>query len=687
MLKRLQPRHQEEVQPPAIQRRAGWVSLGSDVEIVEETVKPTRFLISSLMCRKRREFSNPSYKFSDRDAHETILECRRFKDATYDLRKKEMDICVDAVPNTTSVATQTTWYQTVNSAVTYEPVDMDVVEKCITEESEEFGSFLQRVQIEYEYALTQNETLDVFEDDFAKLADEDSAWGSKTDDNLNVYNSFTTPFLSKGKRIPCIDWQPKTRGVFAVSVASKMSFEERVLESGQWHGGAILMWNFVDTIHPQMLLEAPNDVLCFKFNPQNPNLIAGGCLNGQVVVWDLTEAVEARKQKHKKVEGDDGTVVTTTIKYVFSSTIEASHKKAVTDLRWVDVGNEIDSKGNMVASESRLVHQFYTTAADGQVLFWDTRLKRDSRKLDIPWSPIYVIPIRHAAGAQTDAFATIHAITQIGSTSTAFIGTTEQGEVIRGDWQRAIDSARVSSGQTADDGVSHLPELVDACSYGHINHIVSFQRSPMFDDVFLTAGDSSFAIWKDGTHAPVFKSAYTSTTVTCARWSPTRASVIFVGKADGNVEIWDLLDQSHKPSMTSNVSPLPLQSMEFWHFHDGRVHAQLLAVGDDDGTARVLELPRKLTRPAQQQDEVVFMQAFVNAEVKRVAYVKERLEVRKHEARGKEIAQLQARSTSTAVALVSESDSAAEDAAEDLAFRADEEAFKKALGMVAAASN
>jgi len=32
----------------------------------------------------------------------------------------------------------------------------------------------------------------------------------------------------------------------------------------------------------KLLLEAPDDILCFKFNPSDPNIICAGCINGQV---------------------------------------------------------------------------------------------------------------------------------------------------------------------------------------------------------------------------------------------------------------------------------------------------------------------------------------------------------------------------------------------------------------------
>jgi hypothetical protein len=44
----------------------------------------------------------------------------------------------------------------------------------------------------------------------------------------------------------------------------------------------VLIWSFSDPIHPLILLEPPDDICSFKFNPSDPNIIAGGCINGQV---------------------------------------------------------------------------------------------------------------------------------------------------------------------------------------------------------------------------------------------------------------------------------------------------------------------------------------------------------------------------------------------------------------------
>jgi WD40 repeat protein len=36
------------------------------------------------------------------------------------------------------------------------------------------------------------------------------------------------------------------------------------------------------------LLETPIEVTTIEFHPENSNILIGGCLNGQIVVWDIT---------------------------------------------------------------------------------------------------------------------------------------------------------------------------------------------------------------------------------------------------------------------------------------------------------------------------------------------------------------------------------------------------------------
>jgi hypothetical protein len=42
--------------------------------------------------------------------------------------------------------------------------------------------------------------------------------------------------------------------------------------------------------------------------------------------------------------------------------------------------------------------------------------------------------------------------------------------------------------------------------------------------------------------------------ITDAEWSPSRPGVFFISKADGTIDIWDLLDRTHAPILTQSIS-------------------------------------------------------------------------------------------------------------------------------------
>lgn len=61
--------------------------------------------------------------------------------------------------------------------------------------------------------------------------------------------------------------------------------------------------------------------------------------------------------------------------------------------------------------------------------------------------------------------------------------------------------------------------------------------------------------------------------------------VLYLGRADGVLEVWDLLDRSHEPSMTGNPTSSAITSLSFSPAGapaapGGRAVQQLLAVGE-----------------------------------------------------------------------------------------------------------
>ena len=70
----------------------------------------------------------------------------------------------------------------------------------------------------------------------------------------------------------------------------------------------------------------------------------------------------------------------------------------------------------------------------------------------------------------------------------------------------------------------------------------------------------------------------------------TRPGVI-IPRADGAIEIWDLTDQSHKPSMAAPVASTAVTSMEF-----AKLGSRSMLAQDAGGNLHILEMPRTMRR-------------------------------------------------------------------------------------------
>ncbi|KAL3671141.1 WD repeat-containing protein 63, variant 2 [Phytophthora oleae] len=679
---------------------------------------------------------NADYKFSDRDADQCFVEWRQHKDPNYELTRLEQDVGLQGTPPLVDGTTQTSWFRSVNSALQYEPIVMEPARRRAEMDSDKIQAFLARVLPRVERALQQNETLDVFLDPFAHLLEEeDASLGNKNNENaMRELRSFTDLVYSKNKTLTAIDWHPRRHGVVAVAAAANASFARRLDLLDTVESSFILIWNFVDLIHPQIMLESPQDVLAMRFNPTAPHLVAAGLYNGQVLVWDFSKAEHllSKMKTAKPSSGSgsgSGTAATAStasskgrdddthkqvppVKPLYVSYIDVSHRRPVADLQWLPAGVEVNSRGHVVAStgaDAGAVNQFVTIAADGQVSFWDLRFKdpkyrgmtrakvdkagtsKDGVVPDVHFVPIYSISLskvdspgeltlqtlwlektRDDAGTGGEGGAPT-------LTSKFYCGT-EEGEFVYADWR---PHAPAKGGNKGEDGArgDEGAEYVQWLCRDHSRPVLGLCASPSFPNIFLTASESHFHLWNvsqqyDGgavenvpvaaTNGPIFVSPLTPSVVTCVAFSPSRPGVIFLGKADGMLEVWDFLDQSHRSSLSIGVTACALTSIEFrpqlvtannpnsnaanasaagtggagagrakatdvagargrnnagpgpagGNAPGTNVKQQLVAVGDQIGNLHILEVPRTLSRPTS--GERAAMEAYFKRESERM---------------------------------------------------------------------
>ncbi|KAJ3169656.1 WD repeat-containing protein 63 [Geranomyces variabilis] len=643
-----------------------WESYGSEREIEADWVVNSRELLNIQVSRRRRHFG-AACKFGDRDAHDGYSECKPYKDPTYEISRMELSQATQAIPDLADGSVQTAWFRPLNFAVQYEPATMSAEAQNAAMSSADIEDFLENVTIRFEKALQQNSTLDIFQDDYQELGEADMTIEQGAHTYLQEYQSFTDLMHSKDRCISCVDWHPTIKGVLAVSCTERLGFDERV-ERGLFlrsRRSLILLWSFHDPIHPQLILEAPEDIMCFKFNPHDPNIIAGGCITGQIVLWDISDhqdKLEISRKSAREGSGslpDDSTAATsagngpsgdeerepvtetTVVPCLAVSSIELSHRGPISDIDWLPKQMELGHNGELVEKPEHGHRELVTASADGQVAFWDTRFKKELKALDLVWRPFLRVPLSamdntfdysltkvsikrmqsekgpaEASAASVDGADKADAKAE--TFASKFFCATEEGDLIYADWIAEKASEEKAS------RVEH------AINY-HFGAMSDLHRSPFFPDILLSVGGWSFHIWREGvTTGPLLSAAPSSAYVICGRWSPTRPGVFYISKYDGSVEVWDLLDRSHSPSSVQNISGTAISYMAIRQYPGKSLaHNQFIAAGDDEGTLHILEVPRNLTKPSK--NEKAFVRGFFDREVRRLGYGKGRKEFRAKE--------------------------------------------------------
>ncbi|XP_067892433.1 dynein axonemal intermediate chain 3 isoform X2 [Heterodontus francisci] len=667
-----------------------WTDFGSGLEIKEETTEESPTKMKFMISRIRREFGAP-VSFEDRNDFETkdsYVECASYQDKNFSIKKLERDIGIQAVSKLEENSTQTEWTYPRNACTQYTPREFTQEDKDEILKSEALTTFVNSVALRFESALQQNEIMNVFYDDWRGLSEEDSTFGGKADCHLKEYQSFTDLQKSQGKQISYIEWHPAILGLVAVSVVEaitiqdRMNLTNRLLRSHSY----ILFWNFTDPIHPQIMLEAPDDIYSFQFCPTDPNIVAGSCKNGQVVLWDITEFSErlqgnlpAAKPDAVKSnllpELDPAPPCEVPIAHHCAvSSIEHGHKSLITDLYWLPDHFEITKFGVPCENADGNCIQLVTCSTDCSILFWDirrpkstTQTMQEKRKmekelpnpegvpdtfkhLDLYWKPMHRVTLPKVGTSgeyspmkismkekctdkvhekaqlnlkkgkgETLDYGTMDVpssrdLTNLTEINTfLFIGT-EDGEVTFVDWQVERD---IDTGKMTTPRPTH-------CYSAHDGPVNTVRRSPFFRDIVLTVGGWTFAIWKEGvTLGPLLHSACASKRYTTGYWSLSRPGVFIIGKEDGNIDIWDLLEKTHEPSQTQNISSVAISCIKPWII-SARQH--LLAVSDDFGTLHILEVPWALRYPLGQEKSNV--EAYFDREVKRLEYFEARKESR-----------------------------------------------------------
>ncbi|XP_028300642.1 dynein axonemal intermediate chain 3 isoform X2 [Gouania willdenowi] len=649
-----------------------WISLGSEKEIEEESVKESREKLQFRLSRARKKFGSSAI-FSDHTAYakDNFVEFVSNEDSRFSIKLMQRDCGVQAVPSLQSSSAQTQWKFQRNNYTQYQPRELSKEDAESLLKSESLKNFCNSILPRVLHALQQEEIMNVFLDDWKALAagDETTDWSRNISEDLVLHQAFTHTKYTKDKKVSCTHWHPSIYGVIAVALREKNAEQLDELPIFGTRSGYIVFYSFSDPSNAQLLLESPVDVCVFDFCPSDPNIIVGGCLNGQVILWDISAHVthllgmpsNSKTSTTSKCDHNDNKEnKTPVVRYCAMSALESSHKAPITDIQWLPPTFEVTRSGLPVENKHHLSVQIVSCSPDCTVLFWDVRLPKllnqaePDRKqhmeqkplinphavpetfkhLDRTWKPLFKVslpkidtkgdyaPLKfslqnytcnesageddkedHAPGQapnENNSVEVISDYSQLRAPSARthraledlntklFIGT-EDGEIVYTDWKMVKD----------DSGRLHSSKPL-FCINVHHWLVNTIQRSPFFKDIILTTGGRHFAIWREGLmDGPIIMSPSSELECTVGCWSLSRPAVFFIGKEDGSIEVWNLLENTTEPvRVNAHVTNDRITCIKPW---TGSSKQHFLSVTDNLGLLRVFEIPKSLHTPSRKE--------------------------------------------------------------------------------------
>lgn len=242
--------------------------------------------------------------------------------------------------------------------------------------------------------------IDMYRDDYNLIAKKD-------------FPRFQTPVLeelfcfadiskTKNRFVSSVSWHPHLSGIVAASYTFEtfstffpIAHETNVVQRTVIEKNPVLIWSFDDTLKPKLELFAPREVYCLSFCPYDSNVLIGGMVSGDIIIWDLKGCIERveieevltpeqarnRRMTQEFLNWMDTTDTDRIIQPAAVSSIEESHMEPITDIKWMPQNFYCTLGGQIKEAPDKSRRNFVTSSIDGSVCFWDLDFKPSDEDL------------------------------------------------------------------------------------------------------------------------------------------------------------------------------------------------------------------------------------------------------------------------------------------------------------------
>ncbi|CAD2087302.1 conserved Plasmodium protein, unknown function [Plasmodium vinckei brucechwatti] len=275
----------------------------------------------------------------------------------------------------------------------------------------------------------------------------------------------------------------------------------------------ILIWSYSNYMNPLYALISPYQISTAIVNEKDNNMVIAGSNNGLLIIWKLPPNYHGdfflnSKTNEKTIDVEP---------YLFSC-IEESHRREVTSLIFLSDKTLIISEKKISINSQKNCHLLFSVSVDGIILIWNaTNIERVKPKTEIKkkeieladelysFKPIFKINITRPNTECSLGFTYFHFL-EINSHTSQFFAFSEEGEYVIGNIYNCMQK---------DRNFSIVSE---------INSVIN-KRRILSNEIY-----------------------------SCCEFSQTKISVIYIGKTNGHIEIWNLLEQKKQCIHSVSIS-------------------------------------------------------------------------------------------------------------------------------------
>ncbi|ETW00348.1 hypothetical protein H310_06996 [Aphanomyces invadans] len=340
---------------------------------------------------------------------------------------------------------------------------------------------------------------------------------------------------AKKKQVTAVCWNPCFSDLFAVGYGSY-----DFLKQGS---GLVCCYSLKNTSHPEFIFATESGVMCLDFHPQQPALLAVGCYDGTVMVYDVRNKVN---------------------RPIYTSTIKTGkHTDPVWQVNWQeeDLAKELN---------------FFSISSDGRVANWIMS------KNELKMEPVMQLKLVNTV--KDDPEETSLSGLAGGCcfdfnrfSEHLFVVGTEEGKIHK--------CSKAYSGQYLENYT------------GHHMAVYAVRWNPFHERCFLScSADWTVKLWDHSIPEPIM-SFDLGNSVGDVAWAPYSSTVFAAVTSDGKVHVFDLAENKNEPLCEQKV----VKKAKLTHI-TFNTKDSIVLVGDDRGGVNSLKLSPNLRKLASTEE-------------------------------------------------------------------------------------